>query len=67
MLMARPRKLQCPVKLNLLVDERSKKRAKELATAMGLSVGRMFEELIRKECVRAHKEVGSGATTGPEM
>lgn len=47
--MARPRKLQTPVKLNLLIDQESKDSAFMIAAERKISVSRLFEALLYKE------------------
>jgi hypothetical protein len=47
--MARPRKLQTPVKLNLLIDQNSKDSAILIAAERKISVSRLFEALLYKE------------------
>lgn len=47
--MARPRKLQTPVKLNLLIDQESKDTAFLIAAQRKISVSRLFEAMLYKE------------------
>ena len=44
--MPRPRRLNEPVKLNLLIDRASKDKARQLAEERGISVSRLFEALL---------------------
>lgn len=44
--MPRPKRLNDPVKLNLLIDRTSKDIARKLAVERGMSISRLFESLV---------------------
>lgn len=44
--MPRPKRLNDPVKLNLLIDRSSKDTARKLALERGISISRLFESLV---------------------
>lgn len=44
--MARPKRMKKPARLNLLIDEKSKKMAFKLASERDMSIGRLFEILL---------------------
>jgi antitoxin component of RelBE/YafQ-DinJ toxin-antitoxin module len=47
--MPRPRRLNDPVKLNLLIDRTSKDIARKIASDRGISISRLFETLVAEE------------------
>lgn len=47
--MARPKRLKTPVKLNLLIEQKTKRRAFKMACEKKVSVGRLFEMLLDAE------------------
>lgn len=47
--MPRPKRLNEPVKLNLLIDRSSKDNARKLAAQRGISIGRLFESLVAEQ------------------
>jgi hypothetical protein len=57
--MSRPRRPGTLVKLNLLVEQKSKRRAFALAVKTGLSVGRLFEKLLARENERVEQSNGA--------
>lgn len=47
--MPRPRRLNDPVKLNLLIDRTSKDIARKIASDRGISISRLFEAMVAEE------------------
>jgi hypothetical protein len=44
--MPRPKRLNDPVKLNLLIDRVSKDNARKIAVERGISISRLFEAMV---------------------
>lgn len=44
--MPRPKRLQKPQKLTLLIEKKNRDKASRMADARGISIGRLFEQLI---------------------
>jgi hypothetical protein len=55
--MARPKRLKSPVRLDLLIENKSKRDAFVMATKRAMSVSRLFEHLIAAEKKRGDGEV----------
>jgi len=58
--MPRPKRLNDPVKLNLLIDRSSKDTARKLALERGISISRLFESLVANTTVSANESEGLG-------
>jgi hypothetical protein len=56
--MPRPKRLNDPVKLNLLIDRSSKDTARKLALERGISISRLFESLVASTTVSANESEG---------
>lgn len=57
--MGRPRLLQSPVRVNLVLDQPVKDLAVQMATERGLSLGQFIALLVGKESKGLRYEVGS--------
>lgn len=49
--MSRPKRIKQPVKLNLLIEQKTKRRAFKIACDRKISVGRLFEILLDEMAV----------------
>lgn len=47
--MPRPKRLNDPVKLNLLIDRASKDNARKIAAERGISISRLFESMLAEQ------------------
>jgi len=56
--MPRPKRLNDPVKLNLLIDRSSKDTARKLALERGISISRLFESLVASTTFSANESEG---------